>query len=284
MAWIKRNDVFEGIIKKFPGYNIDEKILKNWAEKGSEIEVVREKNRIGFHEEDIVKWIERLSCSFIKLDSDDYKKCFIFAVESYYNSITKSDFNRAKQRDVGEFLTNQIQGKLGEIAVAKLLESHGLNVQLDFDVTGQIPSQDISQISTRRNVWNNPSIKVSIKSTKFKNFLLPVPENEASLEDRKSDLYVLSQVGLFPNHILRIIKSEKSDIIKSCDKYIPSFDLIPCRVGGWIAYNDLIASGSLTGDQIKDKFGIQMASPNFIKVTGELSYDWLMMKDLIIGN
>jgi len=113
MDWIKRDDAFKYVIEKIPEYNLDAKVLENWAIKGKELEVVREKNRIGFKESNLYGWIHRLKTSIVTLGREDYKLCFVFAVKSYYNPITKSDFNRAKQRDVGEFLTNQTQGKLG---------------------------------------------------------------------------------------------------------------------------------------------------------------------------
>lgn len=284
MSWIKREEAFKYISQQLPDYNLDDKILDNWAKKGGEIKLIKEKNRIGFKSEDIESWVVRLKSSLITLGREDYLKCFTFAVESYYNPITKADFNRAKQRDVGEFLTNQTQGKLGEIALEKLASKYEVGIQLDFNVTGQIPSQDIDKVSTRNKVWNNPAIKVSIKTTKLKNILLAVPENEVLLDDRRSDMYVLSQVGLFPNHILRIIKTEGISILKSVDNYIPAFDNIPCRIGGWILLKDLKAGGLLTGDKIYKKYGIQMASPNYIKVTGDLSVNWEKMLKLIIGN
>ena len=93
----------------------------------------------------------------MELNDDEYLQCLDFAIEAVLRDY-KSGLGRVKQRDVGEFLTNQIQGKLGEIALQKLLLKHGLAVELDFKVTGQLPSQDIAKISTRKrkDVSDNP--------------------------------------------------------------------------------------------------------------------------------
>lgn len=282
MEWIPWQEAYKRIIKTFPGYNLNQKILNNWARKGLEIPVIKKSNRVGFSLEDIEKWQKRLKASFVMLEQTDYIQCFLFAVESYYNPITKADFNRTKQRDAAEFLTNQIQGKLGEIALVKLLAKYGIKAELDFSVTGQIPSQDIVQISTRRKVWNNPALKVSIKSTKIKNILLAVTKNEAELEDRKSDLYVLSQVGLFPNHILRIIKTEGKRLLEKQKNLVPDFGAIPCRIGGWMLHKDLIESGLLNREEIRKKYGIGMSAPNYIRTTGDLKYEWEKLATLIV--
>lgn len=282
MSWLSESDTINKILSciSFP---IDEKALINWIRKGREIALVKKGNRRGYDDLDILQWVERLKSSIILLDRSDYVKCLNFAVEGYYRKITKSDFNRAKQREFGEFITNQIEGKLGEIAVQKLLLNYGISTELDFNITGKIPSQDIIRVSTRTGVWNNPSCKISIKSTKLKNFLLTVTDNEIRLPDRTSDIYVLSLVGIFPNHIMRIIKGQNVKELKDIEGFIPDFESIICRVCGWISSEDLIASGLKDGTEIEKQYGIRMSSPNYIRLTGQLSWDWQSFADKLIG-
>jgi hypothetical protein len=283
MPWIKKTDAFESIRTEFPNAGLDDKVLENWIKSGEEIAFVKQGNRNGFTDTDLDSWKRRIGGSSISLNREDYKKCFVFAVEAYYSTMTRADFNRGKQRDVGEFLTNQVQGKLGEIAIQKHLAGMDLNIQLDFTVNGMIPSQDITQVSTRRNVWNNPAIKVSIKTTKLKNVLLAIPEGEIAIPDRRSDMYILTQVGLFPDHILRIIKQFRPDFLVEHIDLIPDFGEIPARIGGWISYDDLVQNGPMLIADINNHFGITMADNNFIKVTGQLSTEWLEMKNRIVG-
>lgn len=282
MNHIPLKKAIEIVSSKFPLLSLNEKTIMNWAKLGRECEPFKEKGRIYFDEENLNQWCERIALSFLTLNKDDYMRCFEFAVEAYY-IMTRSDFNRAKQRDVGEFLTNQIQGKLGEIAVQRKLESYGLEMKLDFDIRGEIPSQDISQISIRKGIWNNPAVKVSIKSTKLKNILLAVPEKEAALADRRSDIYVLSQIGLFPNHILRIIKEVAKKDVSGLSRLVPDFEYIPARIAGWAAYEQLTARSPMQGDECEAEFGINMQSPNYVLCSGQLSYDWDQLKTIIVG-
>lgn len=282
MAWITRAEALKEAERQLPQLCITEKILMNWTDEGRECPSIKQRGRIGFDSDLFLKWFGRIEASLVALDKEDYIKCFEFAVEAYYNPITKADFNRVKQRDVGEFLTNQIQGKLGEIAFHKLMLRHGLEVELDFRAVGQIPSQDITRISTRKNVWDNPAAKVSIKATKLKNVLLAVTVNEVVLEDRKSDVYILSQVGLFPDHILRILKLGGEALVRSSVKYIPDFAAIPARIGGWATHAIVTATPALSGDDIEKEFGIRMATPNHVLRTGQLSIDWPRLKEIIV--
>jgi hypothetical protein len=284
MAKILKAAAVAEIQRQFPENCLDDKILMHWAKDGRECEIFKEKNRICFDSELFDKWLARLAGSLVVLDRDDYVKCFEFAVEAFYSSVTKADFNRSKQRDVGEFLTNQVRGKLGEIAVARLFEKRSISMQLDFSVTGQIPAQDIVQISTRKNIWNNTAAKVSIKATKYKNVLLTVTENEAKLADRKSDIYLLSQVGLFPDHILRILKGVVGELSPKLPKMIPDFGPIPARVAGWATYDQLIARPALSGAESESEYGIRFSSKNHIMRTAELSTDWEKLTAMIVGS
>ena len=106
MAWISKINAFETISKSFADFVPDEKTLKNWTIDGKEIPAFKQRNRWGFEESLVDQWIQRTKGSLVFLNRDDYITCFKFAVEAYYSQMTRADFNRGKQRDVGEFLTN----------------------------------------------------------------------------------------------------------------------------------------------------------------------------------
>src|SRR5688572_6588217 len=127
MAWIPKRQFIEATKTAFPELELADKTIENWAMDGRECQVIRQGRRIGFEGESIQRWHERIRQSIVTLDDEDYLRCFRFGAHAYY-SLTRSDFNRTKQRDGGEFLTNQTRGKLGEIAVEKLLERHGVSI------------------------------------------------------------------------------------------------------------------------------------------------------------
>lgn len=277
--WIKWQEAYDIFMAQFPEIP-DAKTIENWF--GAEMVASKSGNRKGYEKDDVVKWIESLKGCLVSLDIKNYKSCLDFAVESYYkDGFTKSDFMRGKQRDLGEFLTNQIQGKLGELAVAKLLHGYGLDIELDFDVTGQIPSQDITKVSIRTKVWDNPTAKTSIKTTKLKNVFLAIPETETTLVDRKSDVYVLSQVGLPPDHLLQAFKEENLKILGGVQKLIPRFESVLCRIGGWITREDLLKTKVYSSDESESTFGIRFASPNYILTPKQLGKDWKSLRKAI---
>lgn len=274
MSWVPKSEALALAQARFAGLELTEKTFLNWAKAGGECPPVKQGNRIGFDAESLDAWLSRLEAGLVTLDQEDYKRCFEFAVEAYYSPMTKADFSRAKQRDVGEFLTNQIRGKLGEVAVQKLLGAKGIAIELDFRVDSLIPSQDIERVSVRGRVWNNPAKKVSIKATKLKNILLAVSVNEATLPDRKSDLYVLSQVDLFPDHLLRVLKNSNVQLVQKAAARIPEFKPIRVRVAGWASHADLTLAPALPPAEINARWGIPMAAPNFILTSGQLSTNW----------
>lgn len=284
MTWIPRSEALDATRTAFPDLNIDEKIFENWTRTASECTPTKQRNRLGYESDLLTKWHDRLRDSVVRLDSEDYLRCMVFAIEAYYQGITHADFSRGKQRDAGEFLTNQIQGKLGEIALQKLLSKRDLQIELDFRVEGQVASQDIARISTRPRVWNNPAVNVSIKATKLKNILLAVTETEAITPDRRSAVYVLSQVGLFPDHILRIIKKGNAiEGLREATTLIPDFAGIPARIAGWASHGQLTEKQALSPVEIKAAFDVTMAKPNYVLLSGQLQTDWAALKSLIVG-
>ena len=281
MPWISRRQVIEATATRFPVLNIDDKTFDNWIKRGGECPVIKNGARYGIDDQFMEAWHRRIEQGIVTLDREDYLQCFRFAVKAFYQ-LTRSDFNRGEQRDVGKVLTNQTSGKLGEIALKRLLTRYGIDIELDFNVIGQIASQDITRISTRPNVWNNPAAKVSIKSTKLKNFILAVPQGEADLADRRSDIYVLSLVGLFPNHILRLIKQHGEALLADAADLVQDFENIPARVAGW-AYRAELTACLYSPDEIKNRFGVDMGSPNYILRSGDLRTDWEQFKNALLG-
>jgi hypothetical protein len=286
MSWLARKTAFDIAAQRFPELSHDregfDKALENWTSVGKECPIIKQRSRIGFDDVEYEKWLTRIKESLITLDKQDYLKCFNFAVEAYYVGPTRSDFRRGETRDAGKVLHNHIGGKLGEMALKKMLEKYDLEIELDFDISGMIPSQDIAAISVRRGIRNNPAVKVSIKGTKLKNIMLAVPESEIALADRRSDIYVLTGVGLFDDHLLRLLKRSDIRISQNVGDLIPEFTDIHARVIGWVSYRDLISTPPLSVEEIKRQFKQEFAKPNYIRRSGELSTDWKGLRDAIV--
>ena len=115
MSWISKADALDEARKRFPHLALDEKILLNWAKEGGECPPAKKGTRIGFNPAALHEWVHRIESSLVELNDDEYLQCLDFAIEAYYARITKADFGRVKQRDVGEFLTNQIQASSAKL-------------------------------------------------------------------------------------------------------------------------------------------------------------------------
>jgi hypothetical protein len=268
--WVKRSDAYKIFAVKFP--DLEDKLMENWF--WAELDEIRQSKRIGYDDKQLEALIKKVEDGLIYLTIDDYKICINFAIESFYHSVVKSDFGGGRQRDLGQFLTNHAIGKLGEIALKKLLEKFGLEIELDFVVTGEIPSQDITRVSIRKKIWDNPSAKISIKATKIRNVFMAIPERETELTDRVSDVYVLTQVGVPPDHFLRALKGEKVKLLEKVEKLIPDFKPTPCRVSGWISLDDLKKTKVYSTSESESYVGVAFSSPNYILTPRQLSQDW----------
>ena len=101
MTWIARKSALALLRARFPDIDFTEKLLENWTRGGGECREVRNSTRIGYEEADLFIWLDVLADGIVRLDKADYARCFEFAVRSFYERVTKADFNRQKQRDVG---------------------------------------------------------------------------------------------------------------------------------------------------------------------------------------
>ena len=115
---------------------------------------------------------------------------------------------------------------------------------------------------------------------KFKNFLMTVAENEGS---RKSDIYVLSQVRLFPNHILRLHKSMKTRLSGDPLSSFPtSLPYRPASQGGLRMQSDR-PSPALSGDRIEQNLDTYGIAQILFFAQESFPPDWVRLKDIIVS-
>lgn len=124
-------------------------------------------------------------------------------------------------------------------------------------------------VSRRRGVENQPNFKIGVKATKVKNVWLIVGANEVQLSDRASDYYVLTRIGLYPNHFVRLVKGNPK--LEALRDIIPSLGVIESYVVGFCAKTDL--QGPV---KVVDKNPI---SPSYVRRSGELRTDWKFLGD-----
>jgi len=205
-------------------------------------------------------WKTDYDTRLVPLVAEDYRTCLNFSIRSHYGGFAMTNFGTRTQRDVGQFLFNSVQGKLGEIAVQKFLQRFGINITLDFDVRGVVVGQDITEIR-RGRVANPPGIRVGIKSTKERNMFLAVPQNEVDLSERSSDVYILVRVALPSDHFLRYVKDFNG--LSEVHNIIPDFEPITAEIAGFTYKSDLQGP-------TQQILGQDLAKPNYFALTGSL--------------
>ncbi len=254
--------------------HLPKKAVENYVKDGREIPV-QLTGRTGkirkIRKADLDDWKKYYDHTTVALDQDDYFEALQFALEKFYSGAPRANFATSQQREAGKYLSDHISGFLGETAFQVFLEvRYGLEIKLDKNVDGLIRSQDIVSISRRRGVENQPSFKMSIKSSKMKNVWLIVGKNEVDLADRRSDYYVFVRVDLYPDHIVRLLKEHPG--IEKAKRVIPDLEShITAQVCGFAPAGDL--------EGPTQKIGTQDISPSYVKRSGELRRDWEFIAD-----
>lgn len=230
------------------------------------------------------QWKKSRDFRLMKLSMEDYYKAFDFAVKQFYlGGPALIEWGKTKRRDIGEFLTNQIMGKLGELALSKFLfDGFNVEIGLSFKVEKEVPGQDVTrvvQIEEGRKIPRSPKIKVSIKTTKMQNFNLWVIKE--SIDD--SDAYVLCRADLPLDHTLRIVRDhEKFSAIKD---RIPELNEIETEVVGFSWRDELKARGASMEMRGADGRVVQeLRRPQYVMLSGELrksKEDWQSLIDAL---
>ena len=194
-------------------------------------------------QEQLKQWWEgRVKPQTLVLGRDDYLKCLLFAIRAFYRrtGMTITHFGRREQRrEMGQWLSNQTEGKLGEIAVQKFLQRHGIQADLDWTLR-ETPGDYLPDIAS---VWRRPpNLRVSIKTTKFRGIWLDLPKREVDRAERGIDAAILVRIGLPEDHFLRVLK-EISALLKLLAAYL-GFDEAKLR--------HVLQEGTTEADEIRE--------------------------------
>ncbi len=254
MKKIKTKNLTKKEAIEFTG--LDEKTFDNYFKNADEFSHLPRKGKVGrfyFDEKKLKEWKTSYDWRTIKLDKKDYALCLDFALAMHFRGYVVSDWGTARQREFGQKITNWIKGQLGEVAVKRFFKKEfGVNVELDFDLHGAIVPQDIIGVSEGKKI-RKPKIGVGIKSSKPKSAFLVLGENEISLPERKSDVYIYCRPDIPDDHLLRITKQQIDKIVKDQPHYkrykdeIPGFKDISCEIAGWCWDKELKKTKSIPG-------------------------------------
>lgn len=140
----------------------------------------------------------------VALGIDDYRRCMLFALRMWYSgSKSTLDWRRAGRRDIGDYLNDHMQGKLAELAFARILEKRGKKAEIDLEVRPGIQVTNDSDIHwiVSNGEKRKPKLKVDIKATTPRSKYLLIDARE--FKNRRYDAYVLTLVNLPRDHLIR---------------------------------------------------------------------------------
>lgn len=238
--------------------NIDDKTFDNYfknAEEFSSLNRQSAKGRFLFDENELKRWQEDYQWRTVELDFDDYTACLDFAMAQHFRGYVLSDWGTGRQREFGQKITNWVKGQLAEVAVQKFIKKEfNVLIGLDFGIHDDIVPQDILSITENKKT-RDPKINVGIKSSKPKSAYLVLGENEVTLPQRKSDIYIFCRPAIPDDHLLRLTREKVIDVLKDQPLYslykndIPLFKNMPCEIAGWCWLKELERVTSIPGQE-----------------------------------
>lgn len=258
---------------------LDEKLFDNFFKNAAEIPCIPRagnKGRFHFDKDQLLAWKQSFDWRGVSLPVDDYLKCLDFALAMHFRGYVASDWGTGRQREFGQKIANWTRGQLGELALKRFLEGKFYtSVELDFEIHSEIVAQDI--ISTKEcGIIREPKTKIGIKASKPKSSYLVLGENEVTLAERRSDIYIFVRVDLPDDHLLRIAAEAISAKVASqphFTKYkeaITPLTAIQCEIAGYCDITELERVTSIPGQDFDN-------GPRFVKQSGKLhksKADW----------
>lgn len=261
---------------------LDEKTFDNYFKNAGEFPALERNGNRGrylFEEEVLKGWKESYDWRTVELDVGDYALCLDFALAQHFRGYVLSDWGTARQREFGQKITNWVKGQLAEVAVKKFLKKEfGIEIELDFQIYEEIVPQDIIAVKEGGKT-REPKLKVGIKSSKPKSAYLVLGENEVSLENRRSDVYIFCRPDIPDDHLLRITREEIIKVVKNQPHFptykakIPSFENVSCEIAGWCRIEELEKVNNIPG---QDFDGMR-----YVIKTGKLKRDKEAWEELI---
>jgi hypothetical protein len=240
------------------------------------------------------EWFEkRFKYQFVWLEKEDYLKALIRALW-LAPVFAGTDFGGARQRDMAQVWTDTARGFLGEIALSKFfLEKFGVEVKLETR-RGELKeflSTDVSQIRFSDGVWRQPSLRISVKTTKFGGRWLDLP----GAQFQHSDVFILVKIGILRQHFLAFLKAisflkEKlfpiaeglgelsaKDAKRLWDE-IPEFDPIPGYIAGFLLKSEISLPVHMVNAEVRGKkrkrivitHGVGLFSPRTVRELKEI--------------
>lgn len=178
-----------------------------------------------------------------------------FALRMWYGGGKSTlDWRRAGRRDIGDYISDHMQGKLAELGFAKMLqERYNIRAEVDLEVRPgmQVVNETDIKMVTVGVERRRPKIKIDVKATTptSKWFLVDARE----FQNRRYDVYVLVLVDLPEDHIIRFT-ADKIGLPPDLKPLIRPLSAIDADILGFAYREDVEAKGRLyrAGEYLAD--------------------------------
>lgn len=195
---------------------------------------------------------DRFLPNCVLIDETGYSKMCVDALK-ILSRTAPTDYGSSRQRDLGQLWADMTRGYLGEYAFLLFLkERWGITAKLGHEI-GQLQDylpMDIHKIKELNADYRAPSIKISVKTTKWNGIWLDIPGDQFN----HSDVHVLVKVGAGRDHLFAFFKKisvfkdkvlKKGEDIGSLSaeessalyESLPSFKPIPAYICGFVLKN-----------------------------------------------
>ncbi|MEM3665687.1 MAG: hypothetical protein QW222_01240 [Candidatus Bathyarchaeia archaeon] len=182
----------------------------------------------------------------VTLGLNEYRQCMFFALRMWYSGGKSTlDWRRAGRRDIGDYMSDHMQGKLAEVGFAKMLqERYRISAEVDLEVRPgiQVINETDVKMVTIKGEKRRPKMKIDVKATtpKSKYFLVDARE----FQNRRYDAYVLVLVNLPKDHIIRFI-ADKMELPPDLKPLLTPLDKIDVDILGFTYRKDIETKGEL---------------------------------------
>lgn len=205
---------------------------------------------------------DRFLPNCVLIDETGYSKMCVDALK-ILSRTAPTDYGSSRQRDLGQLWADMTRGYLGEYAFLLFLkERWGITAKLGHEV-GQLQDylpMDIHKIKDSNTDYRAPSIRISVKTTKWNGIWLDIPGDQFN----HSDVHVLVKVGAGRDHLFAFFKKIsvfKDKVLKKGEDIgslsaeessalydsLPSFKPIPAYICGFVLKNGVYKSLSYQG-------------------------------------
>lgn len=227
--------------------SINDKEFNNYFESGQEFTGFKERGRWKFKKTELEKWKELRDSRIIKLNLNEYEKCFEFALKMAYSGKASHGTGIRGVRSEVQMADDFILGILAEHGVQKFLKNKfNIDIKLDMEVHPEhITPQDFDGIK-ENGQYRAVKIGVAVKSSKWKNCWNIIAPIEYENNIRKSDVYIFVRVGLPSDHLFRILREHSffknvKDFLEASEGFrkIKELREIPIWITGFSYHQEL---------------------------------------------